>query len=721
MSVPNQRKEKQQQPNNASNKKGAAQTASKQKSKQQSKGQANDDVKREQKLQAIILADSFSKSFRPITMENPKVLLPLVNVPMLDYTIEFLSQNGVEEVFVFCVCHAEKVEAYLRQSRWNDLLSINCITSNTCTSAGDALREIDALNVIRSDPFVLISGDVVANINLQRAIAYHKQKRAEDSNNIMTLTLKKVQKTAGIKPLTDDLVIAMNKKTSQLVLFDNNICRNKVSLPIQLMTGTELSFSAEYLDCHVDICSPELILQFSDNFDYRNIRKDFIHNEVCNFALGKHIYGYLLQGSEYAARVQDPRSYHAISRDLVTRWVFPFVPDISFNSTLFSSSSHYVQSKRYVYKEPGVKLARSAILIEEVVIGSGSVVGDQSSVSHSTIGKSVSIGAHALIEHSHLWDNVIVEDNVQIHGAILGQNVVVKEGCVIPRGCIVAANVVIERAMMPLSDYARLGVSRETGLAIVWEADKCSSNDQYASNSDSEDSYSSNKQTQRMKDEAIRAVRMASIGCVEEESWKKSLWSQMPLPEVDEDDGKDSDEGSDLNKSDSEESDEETDQIGLAASTSDNEATDPTIHIPRAMGDSSDSEAENERKLSKSASIKSPRSPVPARTSSNSGKSGWLGANDRFTQHVMELMASGLTESHLPSSAILMEIKSLKFSHNTSFGDCVRASMLGVLTSPKLAGVASVKEMVLKIKEVFAEGSFAQDILLALKQNVHEE
>jgi hypothetical protein len=139
------------------------------------------------------------------------------------------------------------------------------------------------------------------------------------------------------------------------------------------------------------------------------------------------------------------------------------------------------------------------------------------------------------------------------------------------------------------------------------------------------------------------------------------------------------------------------------------------------MGDSSDSEAENERKLSKSASIKSPRSPVPARTSSNSGKSGWLGANDRFTQHVMELMASGLTESHLPSSAILMEIKSLKFSHNTSFGDCVRASMLGVLTSPKLAGVASVKEMVLKIKEVFAEGSFAQDILLALKQNVHEE
>ena len=58
----------------------------------------NEDMKRDQKLQAILLADSFARTFRPITWESPKVLLPLVNVPMLEYTIEFLAQNGVEEV-----------------------------------------------------------------------------------------------------------------------------------------------------------------------------------------------------------------------------------------------------------------------------------------------------------------------------------------------------------------------------------------------------------------------------------------------------------------------------------------------------------------------------------------------------------------------------------------------------------------------------------------------
>ena len=61
-------------------------------------GGGGEDSKRDQKLQAILLADSFSKCFRPITWEKPKVLLPLVNVPMIEYTIEFLAQNGVEEV-----------------------------------------------------------------------------------------------------------------------------------------------------------------------------------------------------------------------------------------------------------------------------------------------------------------------------------------------------------------------------------------------------------------------------------------------------------------------------------------------------------------------------------------------------------------------------------------------------------------------------------------------
>lgn len=39
-----------------------------------------------------------AQRLRPVTLECPKVLLPLVNTPMLDYTLEWLAINEVEEV-----------------------------------------------------------------------------------------------------------------------------------------------------------------------------------------------------------------------------------------------------------------------------------------------------------------------------------------------------------------------------------------------------------------------------------------------------------------------------------------------------------------------------------------------------------------------------------------------------------------------------------------------
>ena len=70
------------------------------KKKAKAGGGGGQEEKREQKLQAIVMADSFCRTFQPLTWERPKVLLPLVNVPMLEYTVEFLAQNGIEEVRV---------------------------------------------------------------------------------------------------------------------------------------------------------------------------------------------------------------------------------------------------------------------------------------------------------------------------------------------------------------------------------------------------------------------------------------------------------------------------------------------------------------------------------------------------------------------------------------------------------------------------------------------
>lgn len=42
---------------------------------------------------AVVLADCFPQRFSPVALTRPKVLLPLVNVPLLDYTLEWLASQ----------------------------------------------------------------------------------------------------------------------------------------------------------------------------------------------------------------------------------------------------------------------------------------------------------------------------------------------------------------------------------------------------------------------------------------------------------------------------------------------------------------------------------------------------------------------------------------------------------------------------------------------------
>lgn len=79
-----------------------------------------------------------------------KVLLPLANIPMIDYTLAWLESAGVEEVFVFCCAHSKQVIDYLESSDWSSQPNflVATIESHNSISAGDALRLIYERHVV---------------------------------------------------------------------------------------------------------------------------------------------------------------------------------------------------------------------------------------------------------------------------------------------------------------------------------------------------------------------------------------------------------------------------------------------------------------------------------------------------------------------------------------------------------------------------------------------
>lgn len=59
------------------------------------KGKGNNEWECEDILQAVLLADSFNQRFAPLTFDQPRCLLPLANMPLIDYTLEMLCTSGV--------------------------------------------------------------------------------------------------------------------------------------------------------------------------------------------------------------------------------------------------------------------------------------------------------------------------------------------------------------------------------------------------------------------------------------------------------------------------------------------------------------------------------------------------------------------------------------------------------------------------------------------------
>lgn len=104
-----------------------------------------------------MLADSYEKKLRPLTLETPRVrisanlyfsdgfstqtklsqcLIPVANTPLIEYTLEFLAHAGVEDVIIFVSSHAEKIEEYIRSAHTPSISPLTRIDSNLVVRNG---------------------------------------------------------------------------------------------------------------------------------------------------------------------------------------------------------------------------------------------------------------------------------------------------------------------------------------------------------------------------------------------------------------------------------------------------------------------------------------------------------------------------------------------------------------------------------------------------------
>lgn len=419
------------------------------------------------RFQAIVLTDSFETRFMPLTAVKPRCLLPLANVPLIDYTLEFLAKAGVNEVYLMCSSHADQIQAYIEQLRWanNAIFSVTSVMSLELRSVGDSMRDLDNRGLITGD-FLLVSGDVVTNIDFSKVMAFHKAKKAADRDQIVTMVLTEASPLHRTRSRLDPSVFVLDSKTQRCHYYQGippaDRAKTSVTIDPELLDDIENDFTIrnDLIDCHVDICLPIVPQIFQENFDYQTLRGDFVKGVLTSDLLKKTIYAYITDESEYAARVESWSTYSAISQDVLARWCYPLVPDANM-----VENTSYKYEFNHIYKEEKVVLAQLSKIGNCTCIGGNTSVGAGSEISKSVVGRNCSIGANVVIRNSYIWDNTVIEDGCVldrtiVSGGTIKKNAVLQAGSVIGFGVVIGEN----RQIAPFTRVVDKPIERHADL-----------------------------------------------------------------------------------------------------------------------------------------------------------------------------------------------------------------------------------------------------------------
>jgi len=132
------------------------------------------------KIQGVILAGGMGTRLRPYTLLVPKPMLPVGPKPILEHILEWLKQNGIDEVVISTGYLGKMIREYFGVgSDWG--VRIDYATSPHPLGTAGQLKAAE--NKIHGT-FVCVYGDALLEMDLRKVIDFHTMHKA-----VATMTL----------------------------------------------------------------------------------------------------------------------------------------------------------------------------------------------------------------------------------------------------------------------------------------------------------------------------------------------------------------------------------------------------------------------------------------------------------------------------------------------------------------------------------------------------
>jgi len=377
-------------------------------------------------MKAVIMAGGQGSRLRPLTINRPKPMVPLVDRPVMAHIVGLLKRHGFDQVVATLQYMADDIQDYFGDGSSFGLQFHYSVEEIPLGTAG-SVKQAEAL---LDEPFLVISGDALTDFDLEKVVAFHKE-----HNALVTITLTRVP-----NPLEYGVII----------VDEEGRVRQFLEKPSWSEVFSDTVNTGMYvLDPRIfDYIEPGRPFDFSQDLFPRLMER------------GEPIYGYIASG--YWCDIGNIQEYMRATADFLEGRVH-----------LERQGS---EVRPGIWCEQEVELSPEAIVQGPVFLGFGAKVKEATVIYGPSVVRDFSVlESRAHVDRSVIWRNSYIGEQAELRGAIVGRQCTVKrramlfEGAVIGDRTTVNAGAIIQPGVKIWPDK-EIEEGATVSSSIIWGA-----------------------------------------------------------------------------------------------------------------------------------------------------------------------------------------------------------------------------------------------------------
>jgi mannose-1-phosphate guanylyltransferase/phosphomannomutase len=377
-------------------------------------------------VKAVILAGGEGTRLRPLTSNQPKPMMPLVNKPMLEHIVALLARHGFDDIVVTVAYLGNQIRDYFGDGSDFGVRMRYATEDTPLGTAGSVRNASDELD----DTFLVISGDVLTDIDLGELVKEH---RASDA--LASIALKRVE-----NPLEFGIVIT--KPDGEIERFLEKPTWGQV-FSDTINTGIYVLEPQVF-----DFIAPDEVVDFSGDVFPAALDRDLT------------LHGYVADC--YWEDVGTTEAYLQAHADVLDGKVDVELPGFELADG--------------VWVGEGAELDPAARIEGPVVIGDNSRVEAGARVgAYTVLGTDVVVKADASLERTVCHDHVYIGRGAGLRGSTVGRSADLRaharleQGSVVGDECFVGERAVVNTEVK-IYPFKAVEADAVVNSSIVWES-----------------------------------------------------------------------------------------------------------------------------------------------------------------------------------------------------------------------------------------------------------